>query len=415
VRITSYKRTPGLIAAAIVTIGIAAFGAHNIVGSHAATPYGSTEAVNGALSGSATVVNGSSTSGSKTVRFGSPNDYCEPTTAPSVSIDASLTNTFADQIGPGWVGGDASYSTKLPDGQEAFVFSDTLIGTAQANGAATLTGFIHNSELVGSTSNLSSDIGGTDSSPQTLITDGNGTDQWQVASTYVEGNNQMIFVNEFSPVTGSEFDHFTGSSGIAIMSLPSSGLPTVSSIAPLNTDSLTQWGTAFTQDSKYDYIYGETANTTSGAVSGMKLARVPLGQSQDTTSWQYWTGQQWASGESSAVVIQTTNVLTGVTAQASGSGYIAVSIPNSVYTDNTLDVSYACAPQGPWSVPTAVYTIPEVSEYKDEIAYIPTIHTDLSDGESLVVSYNVDSLDGLTPLEANIHGYQPRFLIVKQN
>ena len=38
---------------------------------------------------------------------------------------------IASESGPGWIGGDATYSTELPNGQEAFVFSDTMIGTAR--------------------------------------------------------------------------------------------------------------------------------------------------------------------------------------------------------------------------------------------------------------------------------------------
>ena len=65
---------------------------------------------------------------------------------------------------------------------------------------------------------LDSDIGGTVSSPQTLIPDTTDSgDQWQVAATYVENGNQLVFVNEFAPVAGSEFDRFTGHSGIAVL------------------------------------------------------------------------------------------------------------------------------------------------------------------------------------------------------
>ena len=116
-----------------------------------------------------------------------------------------------------------------PTGSEAFVFSDTLIGTAQASGAANVTGLVHNSELVGGMSGLNSDdigdmipldsdIGGTVSSPQTLIPDTTDSgDQWQVAATYVENGNQLVFVNEFAPVRERVFDRFTGHSGIAVL------------------------------------------------------------------------------------------------------------------------------------------------------------------------------------------------------
>ena len=59
-----------------------------------------------------------------------------------------LKSLIANQSGPGWVGGDATYSTALPNGKEAFVFSDTLVGTAHPAGA-NVNAFVHSSELVG--------------------------------------------------------------------------------------------------------------------------------------------------------------------------------------------------------------------------------------------------------------------------
>jgi len=142
----------------------------------------------------------------------------------------------------------------------------------------------------------------------------------------------------------------------------------------------------------------------------MKLARVAESESLNVNDWQYWNGSQWMSGEGSAVPITTTNELTGITSQPNEGGYVAVSVPGNVYTDTTVDLSYACSPAGPWSVPSPVYTIPQVDEYYDEIAYIPTFHPELSSTGHLVVSYNIDTTSGLTATEENVHEYQPQFL-----
>jgi hypothetical protein len=47
-----------------------------------------------------------------------------------------------------------------------------------------------------------------------------------------------------------------------------------------------------------------------------------------------------------------------------------------------------------------------------QIAYTPTFHSELSRPDVSVISYNVDTTDGLSPLEADIHGYQPRFVLL---
>ncbi|HEY1651020.1 MAG TPA: hypothetical protein VGG09_03980 [Acidimicrobiales bacterium] len=338
---------------------------------------------------------------------------CVPEASPTVAPDPSLSADFADQRGPGWVGGDATYSTELPDGRIAFAFSDTLIGMQSVSGAAALTGVARNSELVGpNPASLSSDFGGSYADPAALVADANASDNWEVASTYVENGAQLIFLNEYAPIAGTTFEAFSGISAIAVMSVTGNDLPTLASLVHLPTDADTSWGTAtFAQDG-YHYVYGltETETSSSSTVQGMKVARVPVGETIDTAAWTYWSGSSWVSAEAGAAVLATVNDLTGVVPQAGDAGYVALSIASSVYTDNTLDVSYACSPTGPWSTPTSLFTIPEVSKYQDEIAYIPTFHPELSSGDSVVVSYNIDSADGLAPLEADVHQYQPQFL-----
>ena len=342
------------------------------------------------------------------IQGGAPQDDCAPTATPAVAPDSSLDSLFADQVGPGWIGGDATYSTALPYGQEAFDFSDTLIGTAQSNDGASLMGMPHNTELVGSLPEVFSVYGGSYGAPEALIPD-TGSDAWQVAATYMENGSQLVFVNEFAPVSGSLFDTYTGRSGIAVMSL-SSGKPTFGYLTLVPSDSETQWGNAVVQSGGYNYIYGIDGD--SNAYYGMKVARVPVGQSLDVNAWTYWNGSQWLSGEGNAVPIQPDTVLTGVIPLANNSGFMAVSIPGGVYNDKTVDLSFACSPTGPWSSPQAVYTIPQVYQYSDEIAYIPTFHPEISSEGGLVISYNINSTAGLSVVESNVHTYQPQFLLL---
>jgi hypothetical protein len=335
---------------------------------------------------------------------------CAPTALPAVGVDHSLHELFSNRFGPGWVAGDATYSTALPDGREAFVFSDTVIGRAKPNGSARIAGLAHNSELVGPLAHLASDFGGTLHSPRPLIPDSRGQKlQWQVAATYVENGQQLVFVNEFVPRTGP-FERFTGRSAIAILSLSPNGAPKFRSTVGLPGGVLDQWGNAVLQNASYTYVYGSVSDTTNGTIYGMKIARVPRGRSLRLHSWRYWNGSQWVAGETHALTLGTSNELTGVMAQKGGVGYEAVSIPGSVRTDRTVDLSYACSPQGPWSRPVDVYSIPQIGHYHDEIAYIPTFHPELSGRSGVVVSFNLNTLDGLSPLKKDIHAYQPQFL-----
>jgi hypothetical protein len=336
---------------------------------------------------------------------------CAPTTLPTASPDTSLDSVFETQHGPGWLGGDATYSTALPKGREGFVFSDTLVGTAQTDGAAALTGVAHNSEMTGTMPDLSGDLRGSYSAPKPLIPDGDGDgDSWQVAATYVENGDQLVFVNEFAPVAGSLFDTYTGRSGIGVMSL-SSGQPRLESIDLLPTDANTQWGNAMTQSGGYDYVYGMSMDFTTDVFYGMKVARVPVGSSLDSARWTYWNGAAWVAGESNAIAAPGFPLIDGVIPLRDASGYMGVGVGGSAGQPMSISLHFSCSPTGPWSTAKDVYTIPQTTQYPDEFAYIATFHPELS-STGLVTSYNVDSLEGLSALERNDHQYQPHFIVI---
>jgi hypothetical protein len=332
---------------------------------------------------------------------------CAPSTLPTATADAALDSVFSNQVGPGWVGGDIGYSTALPNGQESFVFGDSLIGSAQPGGAVSLKAFVHGSTLVGTMPNLRTYVTGTASSPQALIPD-TAPDGWQTASTYMENGEQLMFVNGFQVVQGSLFENFIGTSGIAVMSL-SSGEPVFSSITPLPTDPITQWGVAMTQSGGYDYVFGEAFNTAADVWHGMKVARVPTGSSLDTSQWTYWNGSGWVPGEANAAA-EPLPFITGIIPLQGGSGYMGVGVGGTFGQAMHVSVTFACSPTGPWSTSQIIYNIPETTEYPDEFAYMATLHPEISDSGGLVLSYSINSLDGLSALKQNDHLYQPRFI-----
>ena len=309
-----------------------------------------------------------------------------------------------------------AYSTQLPTGQEAFVFDDTLIGTTTPDGALThINGLVHNSELVGNLSSLSSNYGGTYPAPSPLIPDTNtpGTYLWEVASTDVENGQQLVFVNEYHELSPGD-DVPTGKSAIAVFSLPTSGLPRI----PVahrrphrpHRDDGPAMGNAMTHDATYNYIYGITANQVHNE-GWMNVARVPLNETATVSDWQYWNGTTWVSGEANAAIAANSNEFSGVTPQPGG-GYVSVQKSGGGSTPTTIDVAYACAPQGPWSNQVAVYTPPEIKQYApDEIAYTPNFHPDLAGTGPPVISYSVDNTAApLTTLGQNLNQYRPRFL-----
>lgn len=336
-----------------------------------------------------------------------------PAIPPQATPDQYLNSIFANQLGPGWVGGDSTYSTKLSDGRVAFVFSDTLIGTAQTDGSVSVNGMAHSSELVGVLPNLVPDYAGSFHAPQSLIPDtADTTGIWETAATYTEGNDQLIFVNEYTGPNGILTLSYTGQSGIAVMSVNGSSLPTPTSVTLLPKDPDTAWGSAIVTSGGYMYVYGADLDRTNHSVYGMKIGRMPVGDSTDVGAWTYWSGSAWVADESSVAVVQTLNDLTGVVADPDGRGFIGVSVPSGLLHDTTVDLSYASSPEGPWSAPQPIYVIPEIRQYEGEMAYFPTFHQELASNDQLVVSYNLDTTAGYPVLLHDVHSYQPVFLTI---
>ena len=333
---------------------------------------------------------------------------CAPTTLPTVTPDASIDALFDNQSGPGWLGGDATFSTALPDGKESFVFGDTLAGTAAPDGQITsFKGLVHDSELVGTMPNLQADFGGTSSAPTSTFPDTeNPGDGFQIGATYLENGQQLVFVQELTPVPGTIYGTYTGRSAVVVMSL-ASGTPTLSSVDDIPTDRWTQWGNALVQSGGYDYIYGIDFNTDAGTWYGLKVARVPVGNTLDFSQWSYWNGSSWVPGESNAVVTATP-LVNGIVPLENASGFMGVGVGGSG-SDYYVYLTFSCSPTGPWSPSTGVYTIPQTAAYPDEIAYMATFHPELS-GDGLVASYNIDSSGGLSSLEQDDHEYQPGFI-----
>lgn len=339
---------------------------------------------------------------------------CAPQTTPKATAAAHLDSVFSKQLGPGWIAGDIARSTKLPNGQEAFDFNDTLLGTAQSDGRVSqLTGFIHNSELVGPLSALSTNFGGTSSAPQSLIPDSNKSGgfkhQWEVGSTDVENGKQLIFVNEYKQLSPGVLA-FSGRSAIAVFNLPTAGPPKFQALVNDSTVPTNMWGTGMTRDGIYTYIYGTDENHVANG-GWMEVARVPHGHTATLSDWQYWNGSAWVNGEANAVVTANSQLFSDVTHQQGGNGYVSVLKAGGGSAPTTIEVSYACAPQGPWSSVTRVYTVPEIAQYgPKEVAYTPNFHPELTTSAGLAISYSVDTTAGLSTLEQNVHQYQPRFL-----
>jgi putative transposon-encoded protein len=241
-----------------------------------------------------------------------------------------------------------------------------------------------------------------------------------VPATATAAAEQIVFIDEYTVLAPADLVN-DGNSAMAVFSLPAGGLPTFQSTIVDSTGSSVSstiiWGKAVTQTGGYTYVYGNDGVTDQYG-DWMYVARVPTAELTTLSDWQYYSGLDtngnptWVSQESGAAQTLTSQQFTGVTQQIGGTGFEAVLLKGSESAP-TINVQYACNPWGPWSHSSTVYTPPEVTTYApDEIAYLPTFHPELDPSGELVISYSVNNSAGLTAVQANVHEYQPRFLLL---
>jgi len=339
-----------------------------------------------------------------------PVAHADAVATPDTALNA-MWNTYGNQGGH-WTGADSTVSVPLPDGRIAWLFSDTFLGTVNSDfSRPTSAPFIHNSIVVQQGSTLTTITGGTASAPTTLVQAvTNSSSDWDWVDDGFISNNQLeVFYTQYAKTGSSSLSFQQVATAIATFSLPSLSLQ---SVTQLNVGTSLKWGVAVLDRSGYTYIYG--MGETNGN-NFLHLARAPQGQvlasgSNPTANWQFWTGSSWSSSESAS-----TSMISGV-----GTGFSVVQINNqdvlvtqdinpNIPFDPNLVVYTATTPTGPFGNKTYLYHPPEAGG--NIITYDPRIHPELDSANTLVISYNVNSLQSSDDY-ADARIYRPRFIDV---
>ena len=322
----------------------------------------------------------------------------------------SMWNTYGN-AGGHWTGGDSTVSVPLPDGRIAWLFSDTFLGTVNSDySRPSDTPFIHNSMVVQNGSTLTTITGGTASAPTSLVqAQTNSSSDWDWVDDGFVSNNQLeVFYTQYEKTGNSSLSFQQVATAIATFSLPGLSLQ---SVTQLNVGATLTWGAGVLVQSSYTYIYGmENVNGN----RFLHVARVPSGQvlmagSNPTSAWQFWTGSAWSTSESASARIMSGTA--GVSIAQINNQYVLVTqdVSADLPFDPNLVAYTATSPTGPFGNKTYLYRPPEASG--NIITYDPRIHPEISGSGTLVLSYNVNSLQsGDDYADARI--YRPRFIDV---
>lgn len=329
---------------------------------------------------------------------------------PLACLDESLT-AYADS-GRGWTGGDSTWSAALPGGREVFAFSDTFLPPITPPARPADAGFVHNSLIVrDARGHLSTITGGTAAHPDSLLAPPDPAHwYWLGAATYLGGALQIPLTEWRSAGPGSLDVVFAGS---ALARLNPLDLREPATITPWPRTRGIQWGQWVQPAGAWTYIYGIEAAGGNKYLHIARIAGTDLRQ-----RFSYWTGTRWSPAEADSA-----RVAASVSAEFSvhrlhRDVYQLITMQDGAL-GNRLTARYGPTPMGPFSPATTLYTTPEAGasgSYRDPgvYAYNAHLHPEFSTPTSLVISYNVNSLNtapgGTVYREASV--YRPRFIVV---
>ena len=356
---------------------------------------------------------------------------------------------------PGWIGGDATFSLLLPNGDSAFFFSDSYIGewpAAKGDGTVKVRGDgarvidincgppICDPPVAIFSARNSVVVRRKDGKRlNTLV----GTKNENELSTsffaspsadiYYWMGDQILLRNKKIAVFLHKFDaklEFHGAS-VAQLDAATFKIEKITD-APL-PNNVIHWGSSLLSDNNgWLYIYGK------GTVAGKKLPFVSRVKNAsdtaaiaDTSKWETWNGRSWTKDLKAAAPIVSPE--DSISDEFSVRRFningrptlIMVGLDSTVpfYEWRDITLYSACDPQGPFDGKHRVYSMPESASKtvwgtrgpiplkSALVVYNPHIHSQFTKGNELLISYNPNRIDNADSIY--IDGYRPRFIRVR--
>ncbi|WP_125637706.1 hypothetical protein [Nonomuraea sp. WAC 01424] len=337
-------------------------------------------------------------------------------------LDAAPVDTFnayAAATPDGWTGGDSTYSMRMPDGRTLWLFSDTFLGPLNANGTRpTSAKVINNSFVIQDGNKLTTVHGGTASAPKALLPPPDDTHWYWSGDGFITGDRLQVMFNRYRRQGTGPMPFAFDQNVVATFSL--SDLTKPQSLTTMPSHAGVAWGSAILPASRsgdgYTYIYGVSDAPIN---KKMKVARV-RGDDLRNGRWQYYTSWGWTEVEEHAG-----ETLTGIANEYSVTPwqgqFLMVSQDSTEAFSGLINAFTSCDPFDGFTNKTYVYRMPEpgpLGSYLDGdiISYNPHVHFEQSTEDSLLISYNVNSMDNRVQDDADHYRdpgiYRPRFFRV---
>ncbi len=362
---------------------------------------------------------------------------CSARTVRAWAADERLTSKFArygDDASrtDDWTGGDGTHSVRLPDGRVLWLFSDTYLGQVYAPpnpvGESyawrdTTAPMVRNSAVVMRDGRLESTL------PAPLFPDpAPGQWRWPVAARVEPrspGSSEQVLRVLLWVRTSGQSPWIYGvptATEVATLSLPD--LRVESTVKVFDQQLVTDpsrrvlFGTTLVEEDGWTYVFGgDDGRAVSRPASQAYVARVPEGGLADPRAWEYWDGEEWATGVRPRAVLgdeRRTGVGSAFSVVRDGRTYVLFTMAAGGAGLTTVTSYWSCSPTGPWHGPAKDFS-PSLPDGQ-VAAYNPQTHPELSEDGRLVLSYDVNWLEtngAAANLSRNVSLYRPRFVTLR--
>jgi hypothetical protein len=290
----------------------------------------------------------------------------------------------------------------LPDGRILWLFGDTFLGTVRPDRSRLhATPMVRNTFVVQSGDTLVTLHGGTEDSPQALVTPLEKGSWYWPSDGLVEGNRLLVFLPRFTATGPGMWDWRWSGTDIGTFSLPELRLEKITAAVAVNR---VIYGAALLKDADATYIYGVEDLQSAKHVH---VAKAGSGHLED--AWEYWDGERWTVDP-----LASKRLFSGAALQfgviKTGDRYVLITSDNRNPFDSAIVAYVSPSPTGPWSLSSLLYRPPEA---KGEIvAYNALAHPHLSPRDRLLLSYNLNHIRDAEAVYRNADVYRPRFVLV---
>src|SRR5205823_628817 len=209
---------------------------------------------------------------------------CPIPSSVSVTSDAAfqaMFDTYGNDNGrtDDWTGADGVYSIPLGEGSVMWDFSDTFLGSVNADGTRPNDAPIINNDLVMQRGGalVTTVHGGTSTAPASLFTPSDASWYWMGDGT-VENGTLRVFLPKYTRTGPGAWDWMW--SGTDIGSVAANGTTT---LRPAPAEGGVTWGAAILEGPSWTYVYGVEDLQL---VKYLHLARAPAGGLLGP--WQFW-------------------------------------------------------------------------------------------------------------------------------